>query len=372
MRGGGPRGTALLREAWVSAWARPVATGTTALVVAVVCLVTLATTGRTAATEHQVMSTIDSLGTRLITVVDTTGESGIDASAVDQLIRLEGVEWAFGLGPARDVVIPAIGTAPSGTAVAARPVVGGLPPDIALDVGRPPRAGEAVIGARAAAALGLADTAGEVAIQGERVAVVGRFVADGAFDTLTDSVVTVPHAEQAPPLRYVYVRAADGYAVQSLARSIEALVPAANPATVEVQISDNALQLRSVLSGTLGASARQLMAIVLGTGLLLVAVTVTGAVAARRRDFGRQRALGATRSAIVALVLTQSGIAAGIGTLLGLAVGLPVTRVIAGALPSPAFTAGLATLAVLVGLLGAVVPAALAARRDPVRILRVP
>lgn len=84
------------------------------------------------------------------------------------------------------------------------------------------------------------------------------------------------------------------------------------------------------------------MALVLGVGVAIVTVTMLGAVSSRRRDFGRRRALGASRSSLITLVLIHTAVAAVTG------------------------------LCVLVALLGALIPALAAAYRDPMRILRVP
>lgn len=71
-------------------------------------------------------------------------------------------------------------------------------------------------------------------------------------------------------------------------------------------------------------------------------------------------------------MLVQSLVSGGLGAVVGLTAGLPVTHALTGATPTPSFTTGLAVLAVLVTLLGSVPPAVAAARRDPVRELRVP
>lgn len=367
---GRPRPGVLAGDAARAALARPAATATTALVVAVVCVVVLATTGRSAATEAQVLASVDSLGTRLVSVVDTTGTSRIDSSAVQVLADLPGVEWAFGLGPASDVVNPATGRI-AGTAVSARPLLGDLPPDLPLTGGRRPRVGEAVAGSAAADALRLTDTAAPVQIGPDRTGVVGKVSASGPLASLDDAVL-VRTDDPEVPVRYLYVLAERGTDVEALADAVQAAVPAGVPSTVEVQVSSGAVELREVLSGTLGASGRQLMAIVLSTGMALVAITMLAAVNARRRDFGRQRALGASRSALVIAVLVHSAVSGGLGTAVGLAFGLPVTHALTGALPTARFTTGLAVLTVLVALAGSVPPALAAAWRDPLRTLRVP
>jgi putative ABC transport system permease protein len=370
---GRPRPTVLLGDAARVALARPVATSVAALIVAIVCVVVLATTGRTAATEAQVLASVDSVGTRLITVTDTTGTSKIDSSAVAIIQRLDGVDWAFAIGPASDAVNPAIGKVATSAAVPVRVLLGDLPADVPLTAGRAARTGEAIAGAGAAGRLALSDVAGGIASGGALYPVVGRFEASGPLSSLSDAVlVRGDTASSTASVRYMYVLVGDGYDVATVRTAVEAAVPSSVPATVEVEMSDGALRLRETLSGTLGASSRQLMVLVLGTGMALICVTVIGSVASRRRDFGRSRALGASRSAIVVGVLVQSTIAAGLGTLLGISTGLVVTHMLSGSLPSTRFISGLGGLTLLAALLGSLPPAIAAAWQDPVRILRVP
>ena len=101
---------------------------------------------------------------------------------------------------------------------------------------------------------------------------------------------------------------------------------------------------------------------------MLGGLNVYGAVTSRRRDFGRRRALGASRSAIVALVVTQTAIVAALGA----AVGSFLIQRWTGSGPDPSFALAVATLVILAALVSAVPPALVAAYRDPVRILRVP
>lgn len=373
---GRPRGRLVLRDAVLGAFAQPVATATAALVVAAVCLVVLLTTGRAAATEREVIASIDSIGARLVTVTDSGGTAGIAPSAVADVAALAGVEWAFGLGPAtdaRNADLPAVGTG-----VPMRALVGDLPPAVELLAGRGATSpGEAVAGAQALTRLRMGDAVGTATDGALRVGVVGQVSAGGALAFL-DGLILYRPATNDPatarhlPVRYLYVLVEDAATATAVADAITAVLRAQDPDGVEVSTSEGVLRLRDVVAGSLGAGSRQLMAGVLGGGLLLVTITMLGAVAGRRRDFGRRRALGASRSAIVVLVLAQTAVASTAGAALGTGAGLTAVRLLTGSLPSPGFTAGVATLAVLVALLGSLPPALAAASRDPVRILRVP
>ena len=367
---GRPRAAALVRDGVLTARAQPVATATAALVVALVTLVTLLTTGRAAATEAEVVASIDAVGTRLVVATDTTGEAGIDPATVAAIAELSSVTWVFGLGPATDVENVAAGHA--GPAPL-RALVGGLPSDVALAAGRAPATpDEVVVGSSAATALRMPDVAGALSDGARRYAAVGLVEGTGPLSFLDDGALRMAARDEDVPLRYVYVLAASATHAQDVADAVRALVVADAPSAVDVSVSSGALELRDVIAGRLGASSRQTMAGVLGVGLVLVTVTMLGAVAGRRRDFGRRRALGATRSAVVSLVLVQSSCAGLAGAVLGAASGLAVLSATGVAWPTAQFVAGVMVLAALVTLVGSVPPAVAAARADPVRILRVP
>lgn len=368
---GRPRTRALLRDGLISGVVQPVASITAATVVAMVCLVVLLTTGRSAAAEREVMDSIDSIGTRLITVTDATGTSAIDASSVAEIAQLPGVTWAFGLGPATDGrnadLQGSIATTPM------RPLVGDLPPEVGVPTGRAPSAPhEAVVGGATLGQLHLGDIAGALTDGTTTVGVVGKVDGSGALSFLDDLVLYRADAKATVPLRLIYLLVDDATTADQTARDVTAVLHADHPDQVEVSTSAGVIQLQRVIAGSLGASARKLMAGVLAVGLLLVTVTMLGAVSSRRRDFGRRRALGASRSAIVVIVLVQSAFASIPGAIVGSIGGMIGVHLMTGSAPSTRFTVGVAALAVLVALVGSAPPAIMAARRDPLRILRVP
>lgn len=328
------------------------------------------TTGRTAATESEVLATVDSLGTNFITAVDSTGTAGIDPSAVEILQSIDGIEWVFAVGPAFNATLPSLSFSASGAPITARPIFGELPTEVKTDKGARARQGQAVAGLNAAQSLGLVRGVGTTDIQGEPIPVVGTFDGVGPLSILQDTVLYWTDVKL--PIRYIYIRTIPGYDIEAIAELVESILPTENPAGIEVEIARGAIELRSVLSGALGESSRQLMVGVLGVGLVLVAITMTGAVNARKRDFGRQRAIGASRSAIIALVILQAIYAGLLGSITGVIFGVTFTALALGAAPSLSFVTGVLMLCVVVAIFGALYPAMAAARQDPVRILRVP
>lgn len=365
-----PRWGALIRDAALATRTQKTASAAGSLVVALVCIVVLVTTGRTAATEHDVVQSIEGLGARLVVVTDVSGDAGIRSDSVTQVAGISGVSWAFGLGAATEAGNSAL---PSQRGVAMRALVGTLPPEVEIDHGRAPAAShEAVVGSLAKATLGLVDVVGAVSDRDTTVGTVGAMEAVGPLDFLNETVVYRAGDGVDVDVRYIYLAVDNASDAEAISTDVAAVLRVANPNDVDVAVSDGVIALRDVVSGHLGASARQLMVMVLGVGLVLVVLTTFAAVSARRRDFGRRRALGASRSALVALVVMQTAIMACIGAVFGAAVGVMAVRISTGIAPAWTFVAGVALLAVIMAIMAAVVPALIGAMRDPVRVLRVP
>lgn len=369
---GRPRLVALLADSVAGALAQPLATLTIALVVLVVCASVVVTTGQAAVAEQQVVARIDGSGARLLTVVDESGSGRIVAAGLPAVEAVDAVEWVLGLGVVTDVRNADYVT--DERAVASRPVYGRLPTELAIVAGRAPEVGEAVVGRAAAAALHLADGVGTVvaADGSSTIPVVGVVAGTGPLSRLDETVLVASEDSSDAVVRTVYLMARDAADVSTLGAALPDALPAADPAALAVDAPEGTVALQAVVSGDLGASARRTMLLVLGVGLVVVVVTTYGSTSSRRRELGRRRALGATRSALVVTVLTQVTVAGVAGALLGVVSGLVVVHRLSGELPPADFVGGVAGLAVLVAVVGGIVPGVLAARRDPLKILRVP
>src|SRR5690606_4790148 len=204
---------------------------------------------------------------------------------------------------------------------------------------------------------------------GRQYDVVGSFTARPPFATLTAGLWCAAAART--PTRAVHVVVTSVAA----ARATEALTllalapPAASRSTVR---SATALaDLQRAVQGDLGDYGRDLLALTLGGGAFLIAVVVLAEVLLRRRDLGRRRALGASRRDVATLVLLRTIAAAIPGALTGTAAGVAAAAAWADQPPAD-FTAATATLTILVAATVAVAPSVLAARRDPVGVLRTP
>lgn len=355
-------------EAVRIAISQPVATAITALVVAAVCGVVMATTGQTAALERDVLRRIDEAGTRTIVIDDVGGDAALDAGAVDRVGALDQVEWVIGLGRTTDVRPLGL---PGAAAVPFRPVFGELPAVVTTS-GWPRAPATAIAGPDALRQLGLQSASGPVIgdPQDGGIAVVGWLDADSPLDFLDRSVVGVP--DERDRVVRVFVVAGSAGEVPAVAEAIGHLLDPADASSLSVATSDALVQIQAAVQGELGAFGRGIVLGALGSGLALITLNVLGAVTARQRDFGRRRALGASRLDILGLVTIQTIVPALLGAVLGTGIGTLTVYLLVDAIPDPAFILAVGILAVLVSVVAALPPAVLAANRDPVRVLRVP
>lgn len=151
----------LVREALATAWASRVPSTLVLLLVATMCAATIATVGRTAAAEEQLLARLDSAGSRMLVVADAGGNDLITATIVDQAAGLSTTERAVGTLIPIDVVNGVVGQ--GGTKVPAWGVHGDLSAVATLTAGRWPGPGEAIVTDEARQRLGMDDPGGWVA-----------------------------------------------------------------------------------------------------------------------------------------------------------------------------------------------------------------
>lgn len=367
---------AVLAEAWRSVRSQPVTSVVVAALFGAVCLAVLLTSGRAVAAEEDVLASIDAAGTRAI-VVRAPADSPLPASTVDLLDQVQEIEEVTGLGPlvdARNLSVP------GGPGVPVRPgygTIGGR-----LLAGERPHEDVTSTWAsdRATRELGLLDRTGSaVSSAGGGLSVTAGLTVPDHL-ALAEPLLLIPSSvpgrpsgrDPLAPLTLLVVVTDRPQDVEPVADLVHELVRDDATGQVTVETSQELAEIRAAVSGELGEYGRSTILGVLALGIVLLGTALLAQMNSRRKDFGRRRALGASQSLIVALVLTQVALPALIGIVLGTAAALGWLTLQDQPVPGPAFTTAVSTAALLSVLLAAVVPALIAARRDPLHELRVP
>lgn len=370
---------ALVREAIAAARSQPVPSLLTVVMVAGMCAAVLLTTGRTVAAEQAALAQIDAAGTRSV-VVRADPAAGLTVTLLDRLRTVDAIEAVAGFGPIVDARNAEV---PGALKVATRRAYGSIGDQtlVALPaVGGNDVQDRALASSSALTALGLHEGTGHLmADDGRDLVVVGE-LAIPAHLAFLEPVVVVPSstvesaagASPDDPLVVLVVLADSPQQVAVVEQTVRGLLAPTDPTKVSVETSAELAAIRAAVRGELGSYGRGLVLAILGGAAVLVAVNNLALVTLRRKDFGRRRALGATRALIVALLLSQVALLALLGVALGVVAGL-VGLVTAGhPVPDISFTAAVAVAAVLTATLAAYLPAVIASRRDPLHELRVP
>lgn len=355
-------------EAARSSRAHPATTIVLVLVALATTIATFLTAGRAAATEAEILASVEAAGARLIAVTVTEPHPGLSSTAVERLASVGDVDWVLALGPARDVTSTSTGVRAN---IAARTVLTPLPDLVEIDPGRIPRPGEAVVSEDGVRRLQLEAASGSLTDDGVPRSIVGEFSAGGAVENLERLALVYPDAESSELATLVYVLADDATHVNAIVEAVRAVagVPIDNLA---IETSEQIIELGNAASGSIGSLGRQLSAGAIAAGAILSALTVTLALLSRRRDIGRRRALGASRSAIVALALLETSMPIIVGAAGGTLVGGLAVVALSGSPPPLAFAAAAPALIAIISIASSVPPALRAAWQDPLRILRVP
>lgn len=360
----------LFREAGASARSQPVASVVTVLMIIGMTVAVMLTTGRTVGAEQAVLGSIDSAGTRSITVRAEAG-AGVTSSVLQRIERIEGVEWTAGFAAAVDGANALI---PDGKKVPVRLAYGsqferlGVPSHFPLE-GSTAWASEAAL-----EQLGMPDASGGVHLtSGASYAVAGRIDLPDFLQGFEPAVFVPQLTSDGDEVLSVLTVVADSpELVGPVSDAVVSLLGADDPSKVTVQTSEALAQLRSLIEGQLGSFSRGLVLALLGLTGVLVAILLYGLVMMRRKDFGRRRALGATRGLIIKLLLVQTGMLALIGIAAGSGISAALLVATGDPLPGFSFTIALGILTLFTALIAAAIPATIASRREPIRELRVP
>lgn len=361
--------TVLVREALASARASRVPTALVALVVAATCFVAIATVGRQAALEDAIADRLAGPASRVLTVTDLTSSGVLRPSVLDVVAEATGVSAVLGSDVPVDAYVGTLG--PGSTAVAVIPVHGTLDTVVDVVAGRAPALGEAIVTAATAARVGLTDGASWLeANDGRQWSVVGIFEPRTPFEHLDAAALTPTDGTGDAGLSQVRVLADDITAVRHVQAATLSIF-GVDSTRVQVQAAAAAAATSEDISGVVRGQGRTMLLLILGVGAFFVAIVVLSDVLVRRRDLGRRRTLGITRSDLVSLVALRTGLAATFGAVLGAGAGVVSVR-ITGTGVGLEFTIAVAVLGVSTAVVACLLPAVYASRRDPVEVMRVP
>jgi putative ABC transport system permease protein len=350
--------------------ARPIQTALVAGLAGAMVVVVLATVGRTVALEQTLQERTETPEGRTIVVTDTSDQGHIVPLVVRAVAQLEPVETVMAFTSPVDATNSYLST--RSTPIPLWGVTGDLHDITTLRSGRLPEPGEGIVAAQALSAVSIGDSFGALTLQsGEEVAIVGTFEPLAPFGELAAGAVwRLPEsADRLRRLDIVVARVAD---IDSVVVAVVGLFDPSASRDLRVERVAAIAELQQVLAGDVDRFSNALVTLVLLTVMLLSALAVFVEVLTRRRDLGRQRALGARRSTVTVLLVARTAAAACCGTAAGMTAGLINLHANTDQLPPVAFSAGLAALSILAPSCASALPAWWAARRDPVLELRTP
>ncbi len=334
-----------------------------ALVSAIGVFAGVAVSGQGIADERQVLASIDDADTTTIVIRDVDGNADLTSEAVNRINALSHVRWAIGLGPALDAANARIGSAPD---TPVKLVVGTAPP---LEVLASDGVG-AWLSPDVRRSLHLQRAAGGIRrSDANEYAVLGEFTASEPAEHL-NGFALINDPDDISPLSEIIISVNGPGAVAVVSDAARAVAGPEAPASISVEAPQVLAEVRQVVSGDVRAQGRRSVLAVLATASVITAVVAFAAVSARRRDFGRRRALGARRSDLVILIVAHIVMASSLGSIVGWAAGTVVVRTVTDQPVDLAYPAAVATLMILTSALAGFWPAVLAAVRDPLSVLR--
>jgi putative ABC transport system permease protein len=354
----------------------------------------VAVVGVSASSQAQLLATIDSLGTNLLTVSPGTTFTGANEVLPDTAVamidhipkvnRAAAVYQVSGANVYRTPLVPVAQTGGIGVDAAGDnlpQVMGaGMASGHFLDAVSS-RFPEAVLGAEAAQVLDITQVGGHVMVYlGNSWFTVVGIMKSAVLDTTLDSTVfiSLPVAERifhiTPNPSEIYVRANqnDVTGVSNL------LAPTADPQNasgVQVSRPSDVLEARAAAKGQFTTLLLGLGAVALLVGAIGIANIMVISVLERRGEIGLRRALGATRRHISLQFLAESAVLSALGSLAGLLLGAAATEAYSVAQNEPFVVPVYVLVAapaagLVIGAIAGLYPATKAARLSPTEALR--
>lgn len=173
-------------------------------------------------------------------------------------------------------------------------------------------------------------------------------------------------------MRSLFVLAARIDSVPLLDADLPRAIGVSDPLSISIETPRILSEISAAVEGRLGNFSRSLILGVLAFSFGWVGITTWAWVYTRRRDIGRRRALGATRGFVVYLIIAQVLLSAALATTLAYVVHIAAAEIGAFDVVPLGFGIAQAALLIVSALAAAILPATIAAYRDPIRVLRIP
>ena len=343
------------------------------LIMAISTASVIATAGYAAGHQQQILATIDDMGTRTLTIHSVNTDSALTLELAHTLAAYDIVAQSAAFGEAFDVTARKESGAPR---VSARRIYGSWATmrDSQLDASYPALLTRAIASPGVFERLGLPPSGGAVRAIGDgpeyqllREEPLPDFLEDYA------PTILIPSQELPDtPVASILVVANSAANLPFVEKLVVTHLSGIPPSEYTLSSSQQFATLRTALDGSLTAANRTLILATLSIAAVLTMIVVWGTVLMRRKDFGRRRALGATRTTILVLTIGQVALASVIGAFFGTGTGLALLFVRAAPLPGAAFICASAAALILSSCSLAILPALWASQRDPLHELRVP
>lgn len=358
-------------EVQKSVIAQPVTSIVLLLVVALVSCTVILTAGRGEGAQAQILAQIESAEIRSVTLHDNSGALELDTTWIAELEQYDIIEAVTGIGRTADVTISANEAA---TKVSASDIYATGLDQLETPFQGPGSPTSALATQGALTALGFHRGVGVARIvpDGEDVVVLGQINLPSSLAHLQDSVI-IPHsAEEVAPLQSVVVTAKHVEDVPLTLKVISTYLTGFAPEDYNLESSANLVKVRGAVKGELTKNNYISVLFSLATAVAVSMTVVWAVVLLKRRDFGRRRALGASKKLIVSLVMGQTLLIATFASIFGTSIGLVWLTATGAPTPTVRFSSALIIAMTVLSTLSSAPPALWAGNRDPLTELRVP
>ncbi|MBK7821124.1 MAG: hypothetical protein IPJ61_08620 [Tessaracoccus sp.] len=337
------------------------------LVTAAMTFAAAATSGRSAALQTQLERRAQEAGARVIAISDVGTDGFLTPVAVETLSEISSIQTVAAFTKASTVTNASLGW--GGPTASAWGLVGASAADVVdLTAGRWPQPGEALVSTRVADTLRMESAAGALVTRDQlSSSVVGAFTAAAPFEWLNDGVLYLPSTPEAGQEARVVVE--DIGLLAPTERAVRRILAPDDPANMRLTSPQDLAEISREIDGDVRAAGYEITVLVLLVGALFVGAVSLADVLIRRRDLGRRRALGMTRSDLTALICLRVGISAASGAVLGV-IALQAHGALSGTSIPVASAAASAALVAIAAVVATVPAALISAGRDPVVVLR--